>query len=125
MSKEHLGVVTPKEAVALFTEKGVNPAVVWRHMEGYGDVRGLSIDPHTLVTALLALPEDERLPPNFEDFLYRARDKSTHPEASAEERPDWEQVLAAGGAYLIGRRGDRRGAVMALLRLLDAHGELD
>jgi hypothetical protein len=98
---QHRGELTPQDAVKLLTGEGVRAAIVWR--EG---MRGLSIDPHSLIDALTALPDDERLPPQLEELLEVARDNS--------DRAAWQPLIGIAGSYLIGLPGDRRGALSML-----------
>lgn len=108
-STQHRSVPTPQDAVNLLKERGVLAAAVWR--EG---ARRLSIDPHTLLDALTALPDEERLPPQLEELLETAKNNITRPQVSRGDRVTWEPLIGIGGAYLIGRSGDRRGALALL-----------
>jgi hypothetical protein len=94
---QHRGEMTPQDAVKLLTDEGVRAALIWR--EG---MRGLSIDPHSLIDALTALPDDERLPPQLEELLTTAIDNSD------------QKLLGIGTNYLVGLPGDRRGALRML-----------
>lgn len=106
---EHRQVNSFQDAVTLFAERNVSARVTWR-----GGAHELDIEPDSLLGALLALPEAERLPKHLEDYLTVARAEADQDDADNLTRYRWAVPLALAGAYLIGLAGDRRGALAML-----------